>query len=100
MQSHAQNRTGDSCGACLCGEPQGAEVCRLSQRNRPNFILDLERVTAPADSEPCALRIVREGTLVPTRLEVAEQERQSREQERSAAEARIRELEAALAGRR
>jgi Uma2 family endonuclease len=95
----------------------------VSGRRAPSLVLDHDWLVAPAEQWDCALRIVREGVVVPTSRElvqVAEErarverqareverqarevERQAREVERQArevAEARVRELEAELARR-
>jgi Uma2 family endonuclease len=81
---------------------EGALVERvLSDAAIPSSVLPLYWIVAPADEQAVALRIGDEQRLlVPTRLEAREAEAEARKAEaeaRKAAEARIRELEEALA---
>jgi hypothetical protein len=60
-----------------------------------SLVLGLDWVVRPLERLSTALRLEKEGVLVPTRSEAKEAEREAR----LAAEARVRELEAALASR-
>jgi hypothetical protein len=67
----------------------------LAGNSARSLELPMEWTVQPADDLTCALRIKRDGTLVPTPRE----ERQAKEAERQAkeaAEARVKELEAEL----
>ncbi len=86
---------------------QGALVERELQGScERSLVLPIEWIVAPADGLPRALRIQRDGALVPTPREALEAERSAKEAERlakeaersakEAAEARVQELEAEL----
>jgi Uma2 family endonuclease len=83
---------------------QGALVEReLSGQSERSLVLPIEWVVAAADNLPRALRIQRDGTLVPTVREAERLQREALENERfakEAAEARVQELEAELRQRR
>jgi hypothetical protein len=67
-----------------------------------SLVLGVDWVVVPFERFSAALRIERDGKLVPTREEArvgAERAREAEQQAREAAEARVRELEAKLARR-
>ena len=89
---------------------QGALVERAVEGDTvPSLILDMDWQLAPGEGLDVALRIAREGVLVPTRLEARDAETAARQaaearvqaetEARQAAEARVQALEAELARR-